>query len=86
MTETVETSETPGTSETPETPETSEIAETSATAKLLENKLGLSYIDARHTDDLTKLIDRQIIRALVVPSRTDFILNKAKSKVLLFNC
>ena len=46
----------------------------------VENKLGLSYLDARHKDDLTKLKEHKIIRALVVPSRTDFYIEQGQVK------
>jgi membrane-bound lytic murein transglycosylase MltF len=42
----------------------------------LENRLGVSYIDIRHTDDLEKLKELKIIRALVVPGRTDFYIEQ----------
>jgi len=42
----------------------------------LENKLGASYLDIRHTDDLEKLKELKIIRALVVPGRTDFYIEQ----------
>jgi len=34
--------------------------------------LSPSYLDERYTDDLSKLKQRKIIRALIVPGRTDF--------------
>lgn len=43
---------------------------------LLENRMGISYLDIRHTDDLEKLKELKIIRALVVPSRTDFYIEQ----------
>jgi membrane-bound lytic murein transglycosylase MltF len=42
----------------------------------LESTLGLSYLDLRHTEDLEKLKELKIIRALVVPGRTDFYIEK----------
>jgi membrane-bound lytic murein transglycosylase MltF len=43
-----------------------------------ENSLGFSYLDMRHTDDLDKLKDLKIIRALVVPGRTDFYIEQGR--------
>ncbi len=43
---------------------------------LLENRMSISYLDIRHTDDLEKLKELKIIRALVVPSRTDFYIEQ----------
>ena len=37
-----------------------------------------SYLDERYTDDLSKLKQRKIIRALVVPGRTDFYIKDGK--------
>ena len=37
-----------------------------------------SYIDDRYTDDLSELKQRKIIRALVVPGRTDFYIEDGK--------
>ncbi|MBL1320768.1 MAG: lytic transglycosylase F [Methylophaga sp.] len=37
-----------------------------------------SYVDVRHTDDLNKLKEMKIVRALVVPSRTDFYIRNGK--------
>lgn len=45
---------------------------------LLESKLGVSYLDIRHTDDLEKLQELKIIRALVVPGRTDFYIEQGQ--------
>jgi membrane-bound lytic murein transglycosylase MltF len=42
----------------------------------LETTLGVSYLDIRHTDDLDKLKELKIIRALVVPGRTDFYIEQ----------
>jgi membrane-bound lytic murein transglycosylase MltF len=40
--------------------------------------LSPSYLDDRYTDDLSKLKQRKIIRALVVPGRTDFYIKDGK--------
>ena len=37
-----------------------------------------SYINEQYTDDLNKLKERRILRALVVPSRTDFYIKNGK--------
>ena len=44
-----------------------------------------SYIDDRYTDDLSKLKQRKIIRALVVPGRTDFYIKDGKITGLIVN-
>lgn len=44
----------------------------------LDNKLSISYLDIRHTDDLKTLKELKIIRALVVPSRTDFYIEQGR--------
>ena len=38
----------------------------------------ITYLDEKHSDDLTQLKKRKLIRALVVPSRTDFYLSHGK--------
>jgi len=43
-----------------------------------ESLSGLSYLDARHNYDLDQLESQKIIRALVVPSRTDFYIREGK--------
>lgn len=43
-----------------------------------ESLSGLSYLDARHNYDLDQLKGQKIIRALVVPSRTDFYIREGK--------
>jgi len=42
-----------------------------------------SYIDERYTDDLTQLKQRKIIRALVVPGKTDFYIEDGKISGLI---
>jgi len=42
-----------------------------------------SYVDERYTDDLTNLKQRKIIRALVVPGRTDFYIKDGKISGLI---
>ena len=43
-----------------------------------DTALEFSKFDLRYTDDLEALKQRKVIRALIVPSRTDFYLNKGK--------
>ncbi len=50
----------------------------SSNSNLDLNRLIPSYTDFRYTDDLTKLKNRKIIRALVVPGRTDFYIDNGK--------
>ena len=46
-------------------------------------RLGLSYLDIRSTDDLSKIKQRRILRALVVPGRTDFYLADGQIKGMM---
>jgi len=55
-----------------------QISEPQTPAANLNKHINISYLEQRHTDDLDKLKERKIIRALVVPGRTDFYINEGE--------